>query len=95
MRLLAPPRTQASEASTSAPERQRTPPEDPEALFDLASDKHRGQYALRRLYHESDRLIAVLYTAPGCGPCRSLKPIFNAVVDEFKGKLHYVEVRLA
>jgi thiol-disulfide isomerase/thioredoxin len=56
-------------------------------------DKHKGQYALRKLYHESDRLIAVLYTAPGCGPCRTLKPIFNKVVEEYAGRIHYVEVR--
>lgn len=77
-------------SSASSPDRGRS--EDPEALFDLAADKHRGQYALRRLYHESDRLIVVLYTSPSCGPCRTLKPIFNAVVDEYKGKVHYVEV---
>lgn len=33
-------------------------PEDFEAMFDLAKDKHKGQFALRKLYHESDRLIA-------------------------------------
>lgn len=38
--------------------------------FNLDAELHRGQYALRKLYHESDRLIAVLYTAPTCGPCR-------------------------
>ncbi len=73
------------------PER-RTPSEDPEAIFDPLQDRHRGQYALRRLYHESERLMVVLYTAPSCGPCRSLKPIMSGVVDEFKGKIHYVEV---
>ncbi|GIM15861.1 hypothetical protein Vretimale_18552, partial [Volvox reticuliferus] len=63
----------------------------PEA-FDINNDKHKGQYALRKLYHESKRLICVLYTAPTCGPCRTLKPIFNAVVDEYKGKVHFVEI---
>lgn len=37
------------------------------------------QYALRKLYHESPRLICVLYTAPTCGPCRTLKPILTKV----------------
>jgi thioredoxin reductase (NADPH) len=60
--------------------------------FDISRDKHRGQYALRRLYHESDRPIAVLYTAPTCGPCRTLKPILNSVVEQYAGKIHYVEV---
>jgi thioredoxin reductase (NADPH) len=52
---------------------------DIEEKFDISSTKHRGQYALRKLYHESDRLIGVLYTSPTCGPCRSLKPILNKV----------------
>jgi thioredoxin reductase (NADPH) len=67
-------------------------PADTEETFDITKDKHRGQYALRRLYHESDRPIAVLYTSPTCGPCRSLKPIFNSVVQEYTGKVHYVEI---
>ncbi len=60
--------------------------------FDIGADKHRGQYALRKLYHESDRVIAVLYTSPTCGPCRTLKPIFSSVMAEYAGKVHYVEV---
>jgi thioredoxin reductase (NADPH) len=65
---------------------------DIEEKFDISSTKHRGQYALRKLYHESDRLIGVLYTSPTCGPCRSLKPILNKVVDEFTSKIHFVEI---
>ena len=38
--------------------------------FDSSKDKHKGQYALRKLYHESSRPITVLYTSPTCGPCR-------------------------
>eukprot|EP00983_Pelagomonas_calceolata_P013549 433835-Pelagomonas_calceolata.AAC.3 len=41
-----------------------------ELPFDPSQNKHRGQFALRKLYHETDRLIAVLYTSPTCGPCR-------------------------
>jgi thioredoxin reductase (NADPH) len=32
------------------------------ADFDVHADKFKGQFALRKLYHESDRLITVLYT---------------------------------
>jgi thioredoxin reductase (NADPH) len=63
-----------------------------EEEFNIVADKHRGQYALRRLYHESDRLLAVLYTSPTCGPCRTLKPILNKVIEEYSGKLHFVEI---
>ncbi|GMN54688.1 hypothetical protein TIFTF001_023815 [Ficus carica] len=60
--------------------------------FDISLTKHRGQYALRKLYHESPRLICVLYTAPTCGPCRTLKPILSKVIDEFDQNVHFVEI---
>lgn len=63
-----------------------------EADFDVNQDKHRGQFALRKLYHESDRVLVVLYTSPTCGPCRTLKPIFSKVVDEYDKKVHLVEI---
>ncbi|XP_058205253.1 thioredoxin reductase NTRC isoform X1 [Rhododendron vialii] len=60
--------------------------------FDITLTKHRGQYALRKLYHESPRLICVLYTAPTCGPCRTLKPILSKVIDEYDQNVHFVEI---
>ncbi|WP_017317714.1 thioredoxin-disulfide reductase [Mastigocladopsis repens] len=62
------------------------------AEFDLETTRHQGGYALRKLFHESDRLIIVKYVSPGCGPCHTLKPILNKVVDEFDGKIHFVEI---
>lgn len=66
-----------------------------EEEFNLYADKHRGQFALRKLYHESDRLMVVLYTSPTCGPCRTLKPILNKVIEEYPGKIHFVEIDIA
>ncbi|MDB9377851.1 FAD-dependent oxidoreductase, partial [Nodularia sphaerocarpa] len=63
-----------------------------EAGFNLLETRHEGGYALRKLFHESDRLIIVKYISPGCGPCHTLKPILNKVVDEFEGKIHFVEI---
>ncbi|EYU20755.1 hypothetical protein ABFS82_11G009600 [Erythranthe guttata] len=60
--------------------------------FDITLTKHRGQYALRKLYHESPRLICILYTSPTCGPCRTLKPILSKVIDEYDQNVHFVEV---
>ncbi|XP_042514491.1 thioredoxin reductase NTRC [Macadamia integrifolia] len=60
--------------------------------FNITLTKHKGQYALRKLYHESPRLICVLYTAPTCGPCRTLKPILSKVIDEFDQNVHFVEI---
>ncbi|XP_072975320.1 thioredoxin reductase NTRC-like isoform X1 [Typha angustifolia] len=60
--------------------------------FDITLTKHKGQYALRKLYHESPRLLCVLYTSPTCGPCRTLKPILSKVIDEFDHNVHFVEI---
>lgn len=54
---------------------------------DVDEDKHEGQIALRKLYHQSPRPILVLYSAKTCGPCRTLKPILNAVADEYQSKV--------
>ncbi|KAG0622004.1 hypothetical protein M758_3G065100 [Ceratodon purpureus] len=66
--------------------------EDIDQKFDISMTKHKGQYALRKLYHESPRVIGVLYTSPTCGPCRSLKPILNKVIDEYSNDVHFVEI---
>ncbi len=63
-----------------------------EAEFQLNATRHEGGYALRKLFHESDRILLVKYVSPGCGPCHTLKPILNKVVDEFDGKIHFVEI---
>jgi thioredoxin reductase (NADPH) len=60
--------------------------------FDVNATRHEGGYALRKLFHESDRLLVVKYVSPGCGPCRTLKPILNKVVDEFDNQIHFVEI---
>ncbi|WVZ66926.1 hypothetical protein U9M48_016081 [Paspalum notatum var. saurae] len=65
---------------------------DIEMGFDIARTKHKGQYALRKLYHESPRLICVIYTSPTCGPCRTLKPILGKVIDEYDEHVHFVEI---
>lgn len=65
---------------------------DTAETFDLNSTRHVGGYALRKLFHESDRLIMVKYVSPNCGPCHTLKPILNKVVDEYDGKIHFVEI---
>ena len=64
----------------------------PESRYNLDASRHVGGYALRKLFHDSDRLIMVKYSAPSCGPCHTLKPILSKVVEEFDGKLHYIEI---
>ncbi|MEG4118159.1 thioredoxin-disulfide reductase [Microcoleus sp. N9_B4] len=82
--------TEESEQPTAAPEAQKV--RKTSANFDIKDTRHEGGYALRKLFHDSDRLIVVKYAAPSCGPCHSLKPILSKVVDEFEGKIHYVEI---
>ncbi len=76
--------TQTTETKTATP--------DTVTTFNIQSTRHIGGYALRKLFHESDRLIMVKYVAPGCGPCHTLKPILDKVVDEYDGKIHFVEI---
>jgi thioredoxin reductase (NADPH) len=66
-----------------------------EEPFSISATCHKGQYALRKLYHETEKLIVVLYSSPTCGPCRSLKPMVSGVVNEFEGQLYYVEIDIA
>lgn len=65
---------------------------DTEETFDLNATRHYGGFALRKLFHEGDRLLMVKYVSPTCGPCRTLKPILDKVVDEYEGKIHFVEI---
>lgn len=82
---------QAPETPNNELEHQKAQ-EQTEAEFDLSATRHMGGYALRKLFHESDRPLLVKYVSPGCGPCHTLKPILNKVVDEFDGKIHFVEI---
>ncbi|MEG4287926.1 thioredoxin-disulfide reductase [Microcoleus sp. C2C3] len=82
--------TQESEQPTAAPEAPQV--RKTSENFDITDTRHEGGYALRKLFHDSDRLIVVKYASPTCGPCHSLKPILSKVVDEFEGKIHYVEI---
>lgn len=82
--------TKAEPAAAAAPASSSAASD--EASFDINQDKHKGEFALRKLYHASTRPIMVLYTAPTCGPCRTLKPILSGVADEYAGKVHYVEI---
>ncbi len=66
--------------------------DDTEETFDVNQTRHWGGYALRKLFHESDRLLIVKYVSPTCGPCKMLKPILDKVVDEYDGKIHFVEI---
>lgn len=81
-----------TEASEKAPEPEKAQKADTEETFDPAATRHAGSYALRKLYHDSDRLIMVKYSSPTCGPCHTLKPILSKVVDEFDGQIHYIEI---
>jgi len=60
--------------------------------FDLGAVRHRGQFALRKLYHESARVLMVMYSGPSCGPCKRLKPMLDKVLDEYGQDVHFVEI---
>ena len=81
---------------SSEPEVESAPATKPEVVneadFELSATSHVGGYALRRLFHESDRLLMVKYVSPTCGPCKILSPILNKVVQEYQDQIHFVEI---
>ena len=80
--------------ATTNTEKESVQPEitDTADTFDISETRHKGGYALRKLFHESDRPLLVMYTSPTCGPCHSLKPILGKVVDEFTNNIHYIQI---
>lgn len=82
-------------ASATRSEDEDKPAADTEETFDLNETRHYGGYALRRLFHESDRVLVVKYVGPNCGLCATLKPILDGVIDEYADKVHFVEIDIA
>ncbi len=90
---LAQPVTTPAASATIPPEAAKTVTEQsPE--FDPHQTIQAGSYALRKLYHETDKPLLVMYKAPGCGPCRSLKPILEKMAAEFTGQMYLVLIDL-
>ncbi len=63
-----------------------------EANFDPNALWQKGSYALRKLYHDSEKPLLVVYTSPTCGPCHVLKPQLKRVLDELGGRAQGVEI---
>jgi thioredoxin reductase (NADPH) len=63
-----------------------------EETFDLNSEWQKGSYALRKLYHESNKPILVIFSSPSCGPCHVLKPQLKRVINEFDGAVQGIEI---
>jgi thioredoxin reductase (NADPH) len=83
---------QSPESEIAPPVADKAAAADTEETFALNATRHVGGYALRRLFHESERPILVKYTSPTCGPCHTLKPILDKVAEEYDGKIHFVEI---
>ena len=60
--------------------------------FDVNSGWQKGSYALRKLYHESNKPILVIFSSPSCGPCHVLKPQLKRVISEFDGAVQGIEI---
>ena len=59
---------------------------DPKGLW------QKGSFALRKLYHDSDKPLLVVYTSPTCGPCHVLKPQLQRVINELDGQAQAVVI---
>lgn len=83
---------QQPQAAQTTPDETKPEVKNDPVEFNLEHTSHVGGYALRKLFHESDRLIMVKYVSPTCGPCKTLSPILAKVVQEYEGKIHFVEI---
>ena len=63
-----------------------------ETNFNPEKTWHKGSYALRKLYHETEKPLFVIYTSSSCGPCHILKPQIHRVLNESNGKAVGVEI---
>ena len=63
-----------------------------EENFDPEKTWQKGSYALRKLYHETQKPLFVIYTSSSCGPCHILKPQLHRVLNESNGKAIGVEI---
>ena len=63
-----------------------------EATYDSSAEWQKGSYALRKLYHDSDKPLLVIYSSPSCGPCHVLKPQLKRVLSELNGQAQGVEI---
>ena len=63
-----------------------------EKNFRFDASWQKGSYALRKLYHESNIPLLVIYTSKNCGPCHVLKPQIKRIIEELKGKVQAVEI---
>jgi len=80
------------ELEPSKAERKQTLEISNEYNFDPNKTWQKGSYALRKLYHETEKPLFVIYTSTSCGPCHILKPQLNRVLEESKGKAIGVEI---
>ena len=63
-----------------------------EATYDPQGLWQKGSFALRKLYHDSDKPLLVIYTSPSCGPCHVLKPQLQRVIKELDGNAQAVVI---
>ena len=63
-----------------------------EATYDAGAEWQKGSYALRKLYHDSNKPLLVIYSSPSCGPCHVLKPQLKRVLSELNGQAQGIEI---
>uniref|UniRef100_A0A6U6BZ77 Thioredoxin domain-containing protein n=1 Tax=Guillardia theta TaxID=55529 RepID=A0A6U6BZ77_GUITH len=69
---------------------------DVNSTLDLSMEKtcFSGGGDLRALYHRSSKLVVVKYYKSKCSMCMVLQPLLDQVIQNFQGKLHYVDVEV-
>lgn len=70
------------------------PAENASESLDFAETEHEGGQALRKLYHNSDKLVIVKYYKTKCSMCRVLQPLMDKVISEYAGQVHFVQLEV-
>ena len=83
---------QREELEPSKTEITKSPEISNEDNFNPEKTWQKGSYALRKLYHETEKPLFVIYTSSNCGPCHILKPQLQRVLNESNGKAIGVEI---
>lgn len=60
------------------------------ASLDMDLTVHEGGQELRRLYHQSEKLVIVKYYKKKCSMCRVLEPLMDKVIRQYEGRIHFV-----
>eukprot|EP00287_Rhodomonas_sp_CCMP768_P002681 CAMPEP_0196727882 /NCGR_PEP_ID=MMETSP1091-20130531/8752_1 /TAXON_ID=302021 /ORGANISM="Rhodomonas sp., Strain CCMP768" /LENGTH=155 /DNA_ID=CAMNT_0042070563 /DNA_START=215 /DNA_END=682 /DNA_ORIENTATION=+ len=62
--------------------------------LDLNAFKFEGGRDLRRLYHDSDRIVVAEYYMAKCPTCKIMRELMHPLMKKLRGSVQFVEVEI-